>query len=188
MESRTMKDKLGTRALSGIRVLDLSQHEAGPVCSQLLGWMGADVIKVETPKVGDPGRKIGSPLQTSEPDPRGFDAWYFLIHNSNKRSLTLNLKDPKGLELFLALVKESDVVVENLGPGTMERLGIGYEVLKRTNPRIVMARIKGFGLTGPYAEFKVFDSVAQAAGGMMALNGPKGGEPTRAGASVADSS
>src|ERR1700733_13991051 len=96
-----------SRALNGIRVLELTQHEAGPVCGQLLGWMGADVIKVETPVTGDPGRKIGSPLQTSEPDPSGFDAWYFLIHNSNKRSLSLNVKEPRGYDIFLSLVRDA---------------------------------------------------------------------------------
>jgi formyl-CoA transferase len=175
------------RALSGIRVLELSQHEAGPVCGQLIGWMGADVIKVETPRTGDPGRKIGSPLQTSAPDPSGFDAWYFLMHNSNKRSLTLNIKDDEGYRIFLDLVRQADVVIENLGPGTLERLRLGYDILSEVNPRIILARIKGFGLTGPYSHLGTFDSLSQASGGMFALTGPPGGEPMRTGPSVADS-
>lgn len=178
---------MDSRALSGVRVLELTQHEAGPVCGQLLGWMGADIIKVETPRTGDPGRKIGSPLQTSAPDPSGFDAWYFLLHNSNKRSLSLNLKDPKGYELFLSLVRQADVVLENLGPGTLERLKLGYDVLAEINPRIILGRIKGFGLTGRYSGYGTFDSLSQASGGMFALTGPPGEEPMRTGPSVADS-
>src|SRR5215471_9481211 len=116
------------RALEGVRILDVTQHEAGSTCTQLLGWMGADVIKVEAPRTGDPGRKIGSPLQTSAPDPSGADAWYFLMHNSNKRGLTLDLKNPAGKEILLSLVKKADVVVENYGPGTLERLGLDYPV------------------------------------------------------------
>lgn len=176
-----------SQALSGVRVLELTQHESGPVCGQLLGWMGADVIKVETPRTGDPGRKIGSPLQTSAPDPSGFDAWYFLMHNSNKRSLSLNVKDPEGYAIFLDLVRQADVVLENMGPGTLERLKLSYDVLSEANPGIILGRIKGFGLTGRYASYGSFDSLAQAAGGMFALTGPPGGEPLRTGPSVADS-
>lgn len=184
-----MDDSLpGTRALEGVRILDLTQHEAGCVCTQLLGWFGADVIKIEPPKFGDPGRKIGSPLQTSAPDPTGADAWYFLMHNSNKRGLTLNLKDPKGHALFLDLVKEADVVVENMAPGTLERLGLDYPVLSGVNQRIILARIKGFGLSGPYANYRSFDTISQAVGGMFALTGPPDGDPMRTGPSVADSS
>ena len=176
------------RALEGIRVLDLTQHKSGPTCSQLLGWLGADVIKVETPVTGDPGRKIGSPLQTSAPDPRGYDAWYFLMHNSNKRSLTLNLKDPRGHEIFLSLVAESDVVIENMKPGTFERLGLAFDVLHAANPRIIVGRIKGYGLSGPYSSFGSFNSISQAAGGMFALTGHPDGLPIKTGPSVADSS
>ena len=175
------------RALSGVRILDLGQHEAGSACTQLLGWMGADVIKVETPKTGDPGRRIGSPLQTAAPDPKGFDAWYFLMFNANKRSITLNLKNPEGLATFKQLVAHADVVVENFAPGTLERMGLGYDVLSAINPRIIVGRIKGFGLSGPYSEFRSFDTIGQAVGGMFALTGPVGGEPLRAGPSIADS-
>src|SRR5260221_3168038 len=184
---RVMEGERGGRALSGVRVLDLTQHESGSTCTQLLGWMGADVIKVEPPKVGDPGRRIGSPLQTAEPDPSGADAWYFLMHNSNKRSLTLNLKDARGYETFLALVKHADVLVENMGPGTLERMKLGSEVLLKVNPRLIVGRIKGYGLTGPYSTFKSFDTIGQATGGMFGLTGPKGGTPLRAGPSIADS-
>jgi formyl-CoA transferase len=177
---------MDNRAFSGVRVLDVTQHESGSTCTQLIGWMGADVIKVETPRTGDPGRKIGSPLQTSEPDPSGFDAWYFLMHNANKRSIGLDLKNPEGYQTFLDLVLNSDVVVENLGPGTMERLNLGYDVLERANPAIIFARIKGFGLTGPYSGYGSFDTLGQAAGGMMALTGPPGEMPLRTGPSVAD--
>jgi formyl-CoA transferase len=174
------------RALDGVCVLDVTQHEAGSTGTQLLGWMGADVIKVEAPKTGDPGRKIGSPLQTSAPDPEGRDAWYFLMHNCNKRSIGLDLKTPGGYEAFLDLVKHADVVVENLGPGTMERLKLGYDVLSAANERIIFGRIKGFGLTGPYSGYGSFDTLGQASGGMMALTGPPGEMPMRTGPSVAD--
>ena len=176
------------RALTGVRVLDLTQHESGSVCCQMLGWLGADVIKIEVPKTGDPGRKIGSPLQTSAPDPNGKDAWYFLMHNSNKRGLTLDLKTKEGKEIFLSLVAKADVVAENFGPGTWERLGLEYPVLAKINPRIILARIKGFGLTGPYSGFGSFDTISQAVGGMLALTGPEGGGPLKTGPSVADSS
>src|SRR5215471_14557780 len=174
------------RALEGVRILDVTQHEAGSTCTQLLGWMGADVIKVEAPTTGDPGRKIGSPLQTSAPDPEGRDAWYFLMHNCNKRSIGLDLKSPQGYDAFLDLVRNADVVVENLGPGTMERLKLGWDVLSEANERLIFGRIKGFGLTGPYSRYGSFDTLGQAAGGMMALTGPPGEMPMRTGPSVAD--
>ena len=176
-----------TRTLSGVRVLDLGQHEAGSTCGQMLGWLGADVIKIEAPKTGDPGRRIGSPLQTQEPDPSGKDAWYFLMHNSNKRSVTLNLKDPRGKAILLGLAKSADVLVENMAPGALERLGLGADVLQAAHPALIVARIKAFGLSGPYSEYKAFDPISQAVGGILSLTGPMGGEPTRVGPSAADS-
>ncbi len=169
-----------TKALEGIRVVDLTQFEAGTSCTQILGWLGADVIKVENPGVGDPGRTLSS-------HPDEFDSFYFLVLNSNKRSVTLDLKSDQGKELFFELVRKSDVVTENLAPGTLERLGLDYEALRKVNPGIVLARIKGFGTYGPYAEFKAFDPVAQAAGGAFCATGFPDSPPTRPGITIGDS-
>ena len=168
------------KALEGIRVVDLTQFEAGTSCTQILAWLGADVIKVENPGVGDPGRRLSAV-------PDEFDSFYFLVLNSNKRSVTLDLKSDRGKALFFELVRQGDVVAENLAPGTLERLGLGYEVLKEVNPRIVLARIKGFGTYGPYAEYKAFDPVAQAAGGAYCATGFPESPPIRPGITIADS-
>ena len=167
------------KALEGIRIIDLTQFEAGTSCTEALAWMGADVIKVERPGSGDPGRRSRSDL----PDA---DSFYFIILNANKRSVTLDLKKDRGKELFLEMVKQSDVVVENMAPGTLERLGLGYEVLSEAIPEIILARVKGFGTYGPYAEYKSFDFIAQAAGGTMAFTGFPGGPPLLSGSTVGD--
>lgn len=181
-----MLGALGDRALAAMRILDLTQYEAGTVSTQMLGWLGADVVKIESPVGGDPGRKLGSPLQNAKDDQTGADTHYFLIFNSNKRSVTLDLRKPRGRELFLEMVKAADVVVENLGPGTLERLKLDHAALSAVNPGIILARIKGFGLWGPYAEYKAFDPISQATGGAMSITGPRGGMPTRCGPSIAD--
>ena len=164
-------------ALDGMKILDLTQYEAGTSCTQMLAWLGADVVKVEAPGRGDPGRHTE----------RGIgDSLYFLTFNGNKRGVALNLQTEEGKRLFLALVKRFDVVAENFTLGTMEKLGLGYDVLKQANPAIIYATLKGFGTTGPYKDFKCFDMIAQAAGGAMSITGYPEGEPLRSGATFGD--
>jgi formyl-CoA transferase len=166
------------KALDGIRVLDLSQFEAGPSCAETLAWLGADVIKIEPPG-GEQSRRGLS----ERPD---MDSVFFCLLNANKRAITLNLKSDRGKEMFRELVKGADVVIENLGPGSMERLGFGYAELSKLNPRIISASVKGFGSTGPYASYNSFEMIAQAMGGVMALTGEKDGPPLRVEAGLGD--
>jgi formyl-CoA transferase len=167
-----------SRALRGIRVVDLSQYEAGPSCTQLLAWLGAEVIKVEP--LGGEANRHGL---TDRP---GVDSWGFLFFNANKKSVALDLKHPRGRPLLDELLRRADVLVENFGPGTMDRLGLGWEALHRLNPRLVAASIKGFGAPGPYAGYKSFEFVAQAMAGVMSLNGSPDGPPTKVPAGLGD--
>lgn len=165
-------------ALADVRILDLTQYEAGTSATQMLGWLGADVVKVERPGVGDPGRK------TSWPGPG--DSSYFLALNTSKRSVTLDLKRPEGRALFLRLVPRFDVVVENFTPGMMEGLGIGYDECKAVHAPVIYAAIKGFGASGPWAQYRSFDPIAQAAGGAMAVTGTSGTAPLKSGSTIGD--
>ena len=167
------------KALNGIRVIDLTQFEAGTSCTQMMAWLGADVIKIEEPTKGEPGRSV-------QGVPGDMDSSYFLNLNNNKRSVGLNLKTDKGRKIFFELVKQGDIVAENLAPGALERLGLSYDVLKEVNPKIILARIKGFGTYGPYSNIKSFDPVAQAAGGALCATGDPGGPPVRPGITIGD--
>ena len=162
----------------GIRVLDLSRVLAGPYCSMMLADYGADIIKIEPPKVGDDSRAYGPFV--------GSESAYFMSINRNKRSIELNFKNPAQVALFKELILHADVVVENYRPGTMEKFGLGYDVLKEINPKIIYAACSGFGHSGPYRDKPAYDIIVQAMGGMMSITGPEGGEPTRIGASVGD--
>jgi formyl-CoA transferase len=167
-------------ALDGIRILDLTQVQAGPSCTQLLAWLGAEVIKIEEPGVGDRTRKE---LAHDE----DMDSFYYLVFNANKKSVCLNLKSEDGLHKFKELARTADVVVENFGPGGMDRFGLGYEQVKALNSGIVYVSIKGFGTYSPYAGHKAFESIAQAMSGAMSTNGESGGQPLIISAGVADS-
>ena len=160
------------KPLEGIRVLDLTRALAGPFCTLMLGDYGADVIKIEIPGAGDDTRKWGPPFV-------GEESAYFLSINRNKRSLTLNFKEEKALEIFQKLVKDSDVVVENFTPGVMDRFGLGYDALKKINPGIVVCSISGFGQTGPYRDYKAADIVEYAMGGLMYISGAYDREPLK---------
>lgn len=164
--------------LEGIKVLDLTRVLAGPYCTMILGDFGANVIKVEMPEIGDDARHFG-PFINDE-------SAYFMSLNRNKRSITLNLKDPKGKDILKKMAVEVDVIVENFRPGTMEKLGLGYEVLKEINPRIIYATSTGYGYSGPYSNRPAYDGVVQAMGGIMSITGEAGGKPTRVGPSIGD--
>jgi len=166
--------------LSGITVLDLTRVFCGPYCTMWLGDMGAKIIKIEQPNVGDDTRMWG-------PTQNGASA-FFANLNRNKYGVTLNLKSPEGKEMFLKMVEQADVVVENYRPGVMKKMGLNYEELRKVNPRIIYASASGFGTYGPYSDQPGYDIVAQAMSGIMSLTGHKGGPPTRVGSSIADAS
>jgi formyl-CoA transferase len=166
-------------ALEGVRVVDFTQFEAGTSCTQMLAWLGAEVIKVEEPTAGEQGRRA------SRDNPEA-DSWYFMTLNCNKKSVTADLKSPQGLQLVRELIAKSDVVVENFAPGVIERLGLGYDIACELNPRIIYAQIKGFSPEGPYGKFLAFDMIAQAAGGSLAITGEADGRPLKAGLTIGD--
>lgn len=164
--------------LDGIIVLDLTRVLAGPYCGMLLADMGADVIKIEMPKKGDDSRAFG-------PFINGESAYYMNL-NRNKKGVTLNLKSEEGKEIFKEMVKKADVVIENYRPGTMEKLGLGYETLKEINPGIVYGCVSGFGHYGPYSQRAGYDIIGQAMGGLMSTTGWSDGGPTRTGTAMGD--
>ena len=170
-----------SQALEGIRVIDFTHDQAGPSCTQMLAWLGADVIKIERPPYGDRARRLWNA------DNPNLDSFFFLLLNSNKRSTVINLKTEEGKEVARRLIQDADIVAENLGPGVMERLGLGYEAVKELNPRAIYASVKGFGSYGPYSGFKCFEPVAQATSGAMSVTGEAGGPPMVNGANIGDS-
>jgi formyl-CoA transferase len=168
-----------SKALDGLRILDFTHVQSGPTCTQLLAWMGADVIKVERPGVGDATRK-------QLVDVEGADSLYFTMLNHNKRSLTLNSKNETGKQVLERLVKKCDVLVENFAPGALDRMGFSWERIQELNPRMIMASVKGFG-PGPYEDCKVYENVAQCAGGSASTTGFRDGLPMVTGAQIGDS-
>lgn len=172
-------DSQGWGPLNGVRVLDLSRILSGPYCSMVLGDWGAEVIKVERPGAGDDTRQWGPPFVNGE-------SAYFLSINRNKRSVAVDMSRPEGREIIYRLAERSDVVLENFRPGTAERLGVGYDHLRRINDRLIYCSISGFGQTGPYRDYPGFDVVAQAMSGMMSITGEPDGSPMKHGMSIAD--
>src|SRR6195952_4790692 len=168
-----------TKALEGVRILDFTHVQSGPTCTQLLAWFGADVIKVERPGVGDATRQQLQDI----PD---VDSLYFTMLNHNKRSITLDSKNPKGKEVLWRLVKECDVLVENFALGALARMGLTWEKIQEVNPRMILASVKGFG-PGRYADCKVYENVAQCAGGSASTTGFRDGIPMVTGAQIGDS-
>ena len=169
-----------TKALEGIRVIDMTHNQAGPACAQILAFLGADVIKLEEPQKGDVAR-------VNMRDKADSDSLFFLLFNANKRSLTLNLKSNDGKRLFREVIAKSDVLLENFGPGALDRLGLGWDALHKLNPRLIYATIKGFGTYGPYRDYKSYEPIAQAMGGAMSITGFPENPPTYVVPAIGDS-
>jgi formyl-CoA transferase len=167
------------KALTGVRVVDMTHVQSGPSCTQLMAWLGADVIKIEPPGRGDITRAQLRDLP-------GVDSLYFTMLNCNKRSVTLNLKSAQGKAIFRKLLEIADVLVENFAPGVLDRLGFPWDSVRHINPRLIYASIKGFG-PGPYVNFKAYETIAQAMGGSMSTTGFEEGPPTSTSAQIGDS-
>ena len=167
-------------ALDGMRILDMTQYEAGTSATQALAWLGAEVVKIELPGQGDPGRGVGL---TGE---QAYSS-YFCNWNANKKSVALNLRSEAGRDLFMRMLPNFDVFVENYGPGVIERLGIDYETLRAAHPGVIYARLKGFGTYGPYSGYKSYDMIAQAAAGACSVTGEADGPPMVPGSTTGDS-
>ncbi len=165
-------------ALDGIRILDMTQYEAGPSCTQALAWLGADVVKIEPPGGGEPGRALAVGGDYSP---------YFCNWNANKRSVALDLTKPRGRDVLLRMLPHYDIFIENYGPGIVERFELEYETLEAIHPAIIYVQLKGFGTFGPYAQYKSYDMVAQAASGAFSATGELGGIPTLPGPTIGDS-
>jgi formyl-CoA transferase len=170
--------EINNGVLSGVKVLDLTRVLAGPYCGMLLADMGATVYKIEMPVKGDDSRAFG-PFVNGE-------SVYYMNFNRSKEGCTLNLKAPEGKEIFKKMIEKADIVIENYRPGTMEKLGLGYDVLKEVNPGIIYGAVSGFGHTGPYSKRAGYDIIGQAMGGLMSTTGWPGGEPTRTGTPIGD--
>jgi CoA:oxalate CoA-transferase len=166
------------KPLENVKVLDLTRVLAGPYASMMMADFGADIIKIEAPKTGDDSRAFGPFV--------GKESAYFMSLNRGKRSMTLNLKEPEACNIFREMVTKADIVLENYRPGTMEKFGLGYEELKKLNPKIIYTACSGFGHTGPYSSKPAYDVIVQGMGGIMSITGQENGEPTRVGASVGD--
>ena len=159
-------------ALNGIKVVDLTQFEAGPSCTEALAWLGADVVKVEEPMRGEPGR-------WGFTDMPGVDSTYFVYYNLNKRAVTCNLKTEEGKVLLTRMLQQADVVIENMAPGTFKLLGFDWPRLQEINPRLIFAQVKGFAPESKHADYLSFDMIAQATGGTMGINGMPDEPPIR---------
>jgi formyl-CoA transferase len=178
MEKGDLKPS-GPPPLKGIRVIDLTRIIAGPYCSMVLGDLGAEIIKIEQPKIGDETRAWGPPWVKEV-------SAYFIAMNRNKKSLTLNFKHPQGIEIFKNLVRHSDVLLENFRPGTMDELGVGYEALKEINPRLIYCDVTGYGTHGPYRDKPGVDVIVSAVGGLMSITGSPEGGPVKVGVPLTD--
>ncbi len=165
--------------LSGVRVLDLSRFEAGPSCSEVLAFLGAEVVKVENPEGGDPSRGAFG-------GPENQDSWYFLLLNANKKSVTANLRSPEGLALVKEMARKADIFIENFAPGAIDRMGLGYDVVRALNPSIIYAQVKGFGEGSRFEKHLAFDMIAQACGGAMSITGDSNGPPIKPGPTLGD--
>ncbi len=166
-------------ALAGVKVLDLTQFEAGTSATETLAWLGAEVIKVENPKAGEQGRLAST-------DVPGKDSYYFMLLNANKRSITCNLKSEEGKALLRSMIPKADVFIENFAPGVIERLGFGYDEVSKLNPGLVYAQIKGYAPGSPYEKFLSFDMIGQAVGGVMSITGEPDGPPIKPGPTLGD--
>ena len=176
-------ESIDQNLLGGIRVVDFTQFEAGTSATEVLAWLGAEVVKIENRETGDPGRRLRRGRAEGEP---WRDPYYFHMFNANKKSVTIDLKAPRGLALVKDLIKIADVTVENFAPGTIERLGLGYDVVKALNPGIIYCQIKGFGEGSPYEKGLAFDMIAQACGGPISVTGEPGRAPLKPGPSFGD--
>jgi formyl-CoA transferase len=179
MDARTETQAVGQAALAGIKVIDLTQFEAGTSITETLAWLGAEVIKIENPDGGEQGRNAST-------DTKDVDSYYFMVLNANKKSVTLNLKSERGKEMLRDLIRQADVFAENFAPGVIERLGFSYDAVAALNPRIIYATVKGFGKGSAYEKYLAFDMIAQASGGVMSITGEAGGRPIKPGVTLGD--